>query len=97
MGTRKIFKFLMDARVNSPTTRWKGGTAGFVHYWKELADQYEELKGKEMDEDSKLTMLQTAVRAVPDLNAITTQSAISEAHREVSFAQYYDLLEAAAE
>lgn len=97
---RKILKSLMDARVNSPTTRWKGGTAGFVRGWKEQCDQYEELKGKPLDEDSKLTMLQTAVRPIPDLNTITTQSTISGAldkDKEVTFAQYYELLETAAE
>ena len=99
-NARRILKLLMDARVNSPTVRWKGGTAGFVRYWKEQCDQYEELKEQPMDEDSKLTMLQNAVRPIPDLNAITTQSAISGAldkDKQVTFAQYYELLEAAAE
>ena len=90
----------MDAPVNSPTARWKGGTAGFVGYWKEQCDQYKELRGRELDEYSKLTMLQTAVRAIPDLNAITTQRTISgplDKDKEVSFLEYYGLLETAAE
>ena len=99
-ASRKILKSLMDARVNSPTPRWKGGTLGFVRSWKEQCDQYEELKGQPLDEDSKLTMLQTAVRPFPDLRSIATQSTISGAldkDKEVTFAQYYELLQTAAE
>ena len=101
IASSKIMEYLVSAKWGSPTTRWKGGATGYVRYWKEQCRCYEEMTGIDPFPDrTKITMLQSAVSTLPELNAIKTQDehmrAVNKDYK-LSFQAYYDLLISAAE
>ena len=97
MDATRLLQYITTAKLGEG--KWKGTTQNFVLHWNERIKEHERLVPNPTDYFSngqKLSMLQNAVHAIPELSLVKNQVELSEIQtgQPVSYDTYLNLLKA---
>ena len=97
MDSSDILSYLTTAKWGD--TRWNGTAHSFLLHWLEQARLYDDTADSALADTVKYTLLQNAVRPLPELRAVSTTVASLEVNtnRKLSFEEYKQLLLSAAQ
>jgi hypothetical protein len=98
LSIAKLNEFLTLARLDS---RWNGTNVGFILHWQEKMRQYEDMvpPNKTYLDGVKKRMLESAVRAIPELRQVKTNEELARATNggiSLTYTEYVNLLVSAA-
>lgn len=98
VDSEQYLQYITTAKLGDGT--WNGSNESFILHWKDQLRRYENLipAGDHMKDSVKLTLLQNAVRGIPDLRKVKDTADQLKAHdgKEVTYSSYLSLLLSAA-